>query len=69
MLWMEDAVGPKCAVKEFIKDFANPTCYISEAEKKSFYLLKSHICGKKKFIVKLLMETVSGAGVPKSAAQ
>lgn len=43
--------------------------YKSEAEKASFYILKNLICGKKKFIVKLTMETVSGAGVPNSAVQ
>lgn len=69
MLCMKDEARPKCTVKEFIKDSANPTGYKSEAERKSFYIFKSHIYGKKKFIVKLTMETVSGAGVPKSAAQ
>lgn len=43
--------------------------YKSEAEKTSFYILKNFICGKKKFIVKLTMETVSGAGVLNSAVQ
>lgn len=48
MLWMEDEVGPKCAVKEFIKDFANPTCYKSEAEKKVFlFTQKSHMWQEK----------------------
>lgn len=66
---MKDEVRPKCTVKEFINDFANPMSYKSEAEKTSFYILKNLICGKKKFIVKLTMETVSGAGVLNSAVQ
>lgn len=38
-----DEVRPKCTVEEFIKDFANPTGCKSEAEKRSFYILrKSH---------------------------
>lgn len=47
MVCMKDEVGPKCTVKEFIEDFANPTDYKSEIEKNlSTYLKVTYVASK-----------------------